>query len=208
MASTLALTLADRGYSVGLFDLDFTSPSTHVILGIQDVGPTEEKGIVPPKVHGVEYMSIIYYSRDCVTPLRGTDVSNALIELLSVTRWGKLDYLILDLPPGIGDLTLDLLRLIKDIRFLIITTSSALAFETVRKLAELLKELGIPVIGVIENMKMDQSSSVKTETKKLDLNPLGNIPYDATIEEAIGNVNRLRTTVFAKRVGEIMAKIL
>jgi len=140
--------------------------------------------------------------------LRGTDVSNALIELLSVTRWGKLDYLILDLPPGIGDLTLDLLRLIKDIRFLIITTSSALAFETVRKLAELLKELGIPVIGVIENMKMDQSSSVKTETKKLDLNPLGNIPYDATIEEAIGNVNRLRTTVFAKRVGEIMAKIL
>ena len=207
VASVLAVALADSGYKVGLFDLDFTSPSTHVILGIENVHPTEEKGIVPPEVHGIEYMSIIYYSGEFVAPLRGADVSNVLIELLSITRWGKLDYLILDMPPGIGDATLDLLRLMKSVRFLIVTTSSILAFETVKKLAGLLKDLGIPVVGVIENMKMNRSSIVGSETEKLGLRLLGEIPYDTMIEKAIGNVDRLRETVFATKVEEIKARI-
>ncbi|MDI6805946.1 MAG: P-loop NTPase, partial [Candidatus Bathyarchaeia archaeon] len=113
VASTLALTLTKKGYSVGLFDLDFTSPSTHVILGIEGVQPKENKGLVPPSVHGLKYMSIVYYSGEHASPLRGVDVSNALIELLAITRWGKLDFLVVDMPPGIGDATLDLLRLIK-----------------------------------------------------------------------------------------------
>src|SRR4030042_3567023 len=138
IASTLALTLAQKGFRVGLFYLDFTSPSTHIILGIEDLHPKEEKGIIPPEVHGVKYMSIIYYSRDHAVPLRGFEVSNALIELLSITRWEKLDYLILEMPPGIGDVTLDLIRLIKNTQFLIVTTPSKLAFETVRKLVSLL----------------------------------------------------------------------
>ena len=207
VASVLAVALADSGYKVGLFDLDFTSPSTHVILGIENVHPTEEKGIVPPEVHGIEYMSIIYYSGEFVAPLRGADVSNVLIELLSITRWGKLDYLILDMPPGIGDATLDLLRLMKSVRFLIVTTSSILAFETVKKLAGLLKDLGIPVVGVIENMKMNRSSIVGTETEKLGLRLLGEIPYDTMIEKAIGNVDLLRKTMFATKVQKIKARI-
>lgn len=60
IASTLAVTLAKKVYKDGLFDLDFTSPSTHVILGIKDVQPEEEKGIVPPQIQGLEYMSIVY----------------------------------------------------------------------------------------------------------------------------------------------------
>ncbi|MFZ1039199.1 MAG: P-loop NTPase, partial [Candidatus Bathyarchaeia archaeon] len=75
IASILGLTLAKKGYKVGLFDLDFTSPSTHIILSIEGVRPKEDKGIIPPKVHGLEYMSIVYYSRDQATPLRGADVS-------------------------------------------------------------------------------------------------------------------------------------
>ena len=73
IASTLALALAQKGFKVGLFDLDFTSPSTHIILGIEDVHPKEEKGIIPPEVHGIKYMSIIYYSSDLAVPLRGFD---------------------------------------------------------------------------------------------------------------------------------------
>jgi ATP-binding protein involved in chromosome partitioning len=152
-------------------------------------------------------MSIIYYSGGSVTPLRGEDVSNALIELLSITRWGELDFLILDMPPGIGDATLDLLRLIKGIQFLIVTTSSVLAFETVKKLAGLLESLKIPVIGVVENMKMDQSNIVRNETEKLGLKLLGEIPYDAMIEKAIGDVGSLRRTMFARKVEEIGARI-
>ncbi|OGD49100.1 ATP-binding protein [Candidatus Bathyarchaeota archaeon RBG_13_46_16b] len=207
VASTLALALTKQGYEVGLFDLDFTSPSTHIILGIEGVQPKEDKGIVPPVVNGLEYMSIVYYSGDYASPLRGADVSNALIELLSITRWGKLDFLVIDMPPGIGDATLDLIRLIKNIEFLVVTTSSQLAFETVRKLVKLLKELKVPVAGVVENMKMGDSKNIQQQTRKLGLIFLGEIPYDTQVEEAIGNKNRLASTVLAKKVEEIASKI-
>lgn len=206
IASTLALTLAQKGFRVGLFDLDFTSPSTHVILGIEDVHPKEEKGIIPPEVHGMKYMSIVYYSRDHAVPLRGFDVSNALIELLSITRWGKLDYLILDMPPGIGDVTLDLLRLIKNTQFLIVTTPSKLAFETVRKLVSLLETLKTSVIGVVENMKMNDSNEIRRETDKLNLKFLMEIPYDSHVELAIGDVNKLLKTTFAERMEKLTSE--
>ena len=208
VASTLALTLAKKGFKVGLFDLDFTSPSTHIILGIRGVRPKEDKGIVPPTVHGVKYMSIVYYSGEEATPLRGLDVSNALIELLAITRWGKLDFLVLDMPPGIGDATLDLVRLIEKIEFLIVTTSSRLAFETVRKLAGLLKELGVPVVGVVENMKMNQSKTIQQQTRKLDLAYLGAIPYDTNVEQAIGNTKKLLNTVLADKAKNLATKIV
>jgi ATP-binding protein involved in chromosome partitioning len=203
VATTLALTLAKKGFSVGLFDLDFTSPSTHMILGIEGVQPKEEKGIVPPKVHGIKYMSIVYYSHEHVSPLRGADVSNALIELLSITKWGKLDFLVIDMPPGIGDATLDLVRLIRNIEFLIVTTPSRLAFETARKLTSLLKELKITVVGVVENMKMSNSKIIRQQTMKLGLEFLEEIPYDLKVEEAIGNINKLLDTTFAKKVENI-----
>jgi len=207
VAATLALTLAKKGYKVGLFDLDFTSPSTHIILGIEGVQPKEEKGIVPPIVHGIKYMSIIYYSGEYATPLRGADVSNALIELLSITRWDKLDFLVIDMPPGIGDATLDLIRLIRNIEFLVVTTPSQLAFETVRKLVSLLKELKIPVMGVVENMKMNDSKIIQQRSQKLGLNFLIAIPYDPKVEEAIGNTNKLLNTMLVKKVEEIDSKI-
>jgi ATP-binding protein involved in chromosome partitioning len=203
VASTLALTLAKKSCKVGLFDLDFTSPSTHIILGIEGVKPKEEKGIVPPVVHCIEYMSIMYYSGEHASPLRGADVSNALIELLAITRWGKLDFLIIDMPPGIGDATLDLIRLIKNIEFVIVTTPSQLAFETVRKLIGLLKELKILVIGVIENMKIDNSKAIQQQTRKLSVKFLGEIPYDPKLEEAIGSTNKLLNTKFAKKINNL-----
>jgi ATP-binding protein involved in chromosome partitioning len=207
IASTLALALVKKEYKVGLFDLDFTSPSTHTILGIEGLQPKEDKGIVPPTAHGLEYLSIVYYSGDYATPLRGADVSNVLIELLSVTKWGKLDFLVLDMPPGIGDATLDLIRLIEKIEFLIVTTPSRLAFETVRKLAGLLKELKVPMIGVMENMKTDQSKIIQQQTRKLGLTYLGEIPYDMKVEEAIGNTKLLLNTTLADIVKDITARI-
>jgi ATP-binding protein involved in chromosome partitioning len=208
VASTLALLLTQKGYKVGLFDLDFTSPSTHKILGIECVRPKEEKGIVPPIVHGLKYMSIVYYSGERAAPLRGADVSNALIELLSITKWGKLDFLVVDMPPGIGDATLDLIRLIKRISFLVVTTPSQLAFETVRKLISLLKELKIPVIGVVENMKMNPSNTIRQQTRELGFKFLGEIPYDPKVEEAIGSTSKLSNTELVKRIEKIIPKIL
>jgi ATP-binding protein involved in chromosome partitioning len=152
-------------------------------------------------------MSIVYYTGDYASPLRGTDVSNALIELLSIIKWGKLDFLIIDMPPGIGDATLDVIRLIKSIRFLVVTTPSQLAFETVRKLVNLLNDLKVPVIGVVENMKVSKSESIEQQTKKLGARFVGEVPFDAKIEQAIGKVDLLRKTALMDKLEIIASKI-
>ena len=196
IATGLALSLKDKGHTVGLLDLDFTSPATHVILGVEGLYPEEEYGIVPPTAHGLSYMSITYYSVDEPTPLRGEDVSNAIIELLAITRWGELDYLIVDMPPGIGDATLDTLRLVPRLEFLVATTPSKVAFQSVRRLLVLLKDLGVPIIGVVENMVMKPNAYIKEEVSKLGLKYLGSFEYDEGVEEAIGDPKALQRTRF------------
>jgi ATP-binding protein involved in chromosome partitioning len=204
VATTLALALAQKGCKVGLFDLDFTSPSTHLILGVKNVQPKEDKGIIPPVMKGLAYLSLIHFSGDQAAPLRGADVSNALIELLAVTQWGELDFLVLDMPPGIGDAVLDLVRLVKRIEFLIVTTPSRLAFETVKKQVRLLQDLKVPIIGVVENMKMNRVTNIKRETEKLGLKFLTGIPYDAQVEAAIGDLTKLRDTTIAQRIRKVV----
>jgi len=208
ISSMMSLMLARKGYKVGLFDIDFTSPSTHLILGIENIHPEEENGVIPPEAHGLKYMSIVHYSGGYPTPLRGIDVSNALIELLAVTRWDALDFLIIDMPPGISDATLDIIRLVKRVKFLIVTTPSHLAFETVGKLINLLSELKIPIIGVIENMMMEGSQSIRKKAEGRGITFWGEMPFDIKLEEAIGDVNKLLETRFSKKLGEIIAKNL
>jgi ATP-binding protein involved in chromosome partitioning len=168
-------------------------------LGVpKSLQPKEEKGIVPPIFQQLSYMSLVYYVGDNPAPLRGADVSNALIELLSVTQWGELDFLLIDMPPGIGDAVLDLARLVERIEFLIITTPSLLAFEVVKKQLALLCELKMPIIGIIENMKMDKANIIAQETTKLEQKYLGAIPFDPQVETSIGNPAKLLCTAMGK----------
>lgn len=208
VAATLALSLTKKNCKVGLFDLDFTSPSTHTILGVKNLQPIEDKGLIPPKVNGIEYMSLIYYTSDHPAPLRGTDTSNALIELLAVTCWSQLDFLIIDMPPGIGDAVLDLIRFVNGIKFIIVTTPSRLAFETVKKLSALLRDLKVPIIGVVENMKMNDKNAIQRETETLGLTFLGGIHYDPEIENAIGNTQALLDSVIAQRTRKMAEELL
>ena len=206
VATTLALSLARDGCKVGLFDLDFTGPSTHIILNVPKIQPKEEKGIVPPTVHGLEYMSLIYFVGDNFAPLRGADISNALIELLAITQWGELDFLIIDMPPGISDAILDLIRFIMRVEFLIVTTSSLLAFETVKKQVSLLIELQTSIIGVVENMKMAKTDNIQMEAKKMGLKYLGAILFDPKVEAAIGDTAKLLDTAAGKNIKQIIPK--
>jgi len=200
IAAVLAMTLSRKGHRVGLLDLDFTSPSTHLILGVEGLQPEEKKGIIPPSAQGLRYMSITFYSLDEPTPLRGADVSNAIIELMSITLWGELDYLVIDMPPGISDATLDMIRLIQNIVFLLVTTPSKVAFETVRKLLMLLHRLEVPVIGVIENMVMRPSTYIRSQVDGFGALYLEAVPFDSGLEEALGDVERLLETKFAHGV--------
>ena len=212
-ASTLALSLSKLGYMVGLLDLDFCGPSTHIILGVKVGGvsegiyPKEEKGVIPPVVYGIKFMSIVYYAGDNPSPLRGIDISNAMIELLTITQWGSLDFLIIDMPPGMGDAILDTIRLIKRAEFLVLTTGSKLALETGKKLLKLLKELGTPIIGVIENMCITNSSIVQKEIEKFNTKFLGVIDFDRALEDSLGDVNKLLETQFAQDVEKIIKAI-
>lgn len=207
VASFLALNLSRKGYKVGLLDLDLYGPSSHIILGVKDVFPVEEKGIIPPDIHGINFMSIVYFTEDKPSPFRGIDISNIIIELLAITRWGELDYLIIDMPPGIGDETLDVIRLVKKSEFLVVTSPSKVSMGAVGKLLQLLKELKLPVIGVVENMKMIDSNLVKDSVSKMGLTYLNSIYFDQNLEGSIGDANKLLETDFMKDFGKIVDKI-
>ena len=207
VASSLALHLAHHGYTVGLLDLDLYGPSSHIILGVTDEFPTEEKGLIPPTVHGISFMSIVYFTQEKPSPFRGVDISNIILELLAITQWGSLDFLIIDMPPGIGDETLDVIRYMKTSEFLVVTTPSKVAMGAVSKLLKILIELQKPVLGVIENMTMTDSSFIEEEVKKLRVRYLGKIHFDETLEEAIGNADRLAETQAMKNLTVILREI-
>ncbi|MDO9575758.1 MAG: P-loop NTPase [bacterium] len=207
VASALALCLSKKNYRVGLLDLDFYGPSCHLILGIKGVYPEEEKGIIPPEVNGIRFMSIVYYAEDNPLMARGIDISNSIIELLAITLWGELDFLVIDMPPGIGDTTLDVIRLLKRIEFLVVTTPSKLSLETVKKTLEMLKEAEVPILGVIENMKLNNSSRVRQEIEKFDVKYLGEIGFDRSFEEYLGNSEGLLTSSFANDINKLIQNL-
>lgn len=205
ISTIMALQLSRMGYKVGLLDTDFTSPSTHIILNAEELMPKEDRGVIPPEIHGLKYMTITYYTKNNPTPLRGIDVSNALIEILSITRWGDLDYLIIDAPPGISDIILDLLRINWRIKFIVVATPSKLALETVRKLIKLLEEQGGDIIGIIVNMVM---GIVTTEYRSLGKRVLVEIPFQQDLEDKIGDVEELLESMIGRKVEEALKLIV
>lgn len=207
VASALALHLAKKGKRVGLLDLDLYGPSSHIILGAKDMFPKEEKGLVPPMVHGIRFMSIVFFTEDKPSPFRGGDISNIILELLAITQWGSLEYLIIDMPPGLGEETLDVMHYIKKSEFLIVTTPSKVAMGAVSKLLKILKELDKPVLGVIENMTFSKSSSIQQSVTKMKIPYLDSIQFDEQLENAIGHGDYLLQTNFMKDLERCLKKI-
>ena len=208
VASSLSLILSKKGYKVGLLDLDLYGPSSHIILGVENYDfPKEEKGIIPPKINGINFMSIVYYTEDKPAPFRGFDITNIIIELLAIIQWGELDYLIIDMPPGLGEETLDIVRLIKKNEFLVVTTSSKVSMGTVNKLLSFLRELKIPILGVIENMKILDSNYIENSVSKMKIRYLGNISFDKNLEKSIGSTDMLQRTDFMKELENVLSKI-
>jgi len=207
IASLLALSLARRNKSVGLLDLDFTGPCAHLMLGIRDRFPAEEFGVEPPLRHGVRFMSVSIFAGDSPAPLRGVDVSNALLELLAITRWGELDALVIDMPPGLGDAALDAVRLVDRASYVVVATSSRVVVETVRRNLELLGELRVGVAGVVENMQRSPGDAVAGLARRFDVPLLGAVPYDPALEDAIGEPDRLGKTAAFEAVARVADRL-
>ncbi len=204
VASTLALALADQGKRVGLFDLDFTSPSDHVVLGVERGFPNEEFGIDPHFVHGIHMVSVAFFSGDAALPLRGDAATSALLELLAIIRWGDLDVLVLDMPPGLGDTNLDVIHLVPRLEFLLVGNGSRVVIDSVRRALQLFTELDVPMIGLLENMRRGNEQAVASLADTAGVPFLGSVPYDRDLESALGDVDRLRTSAVYDVVKDVL----
>ncbi|UCF67732.1 MAG: P-loop NTPase [Acidobacteriota bacterium] len=206
---SLSLLLAESGLRTGLLDLDLTGPTDHVLLGL-DFGeqfPSEEFGVDPMLVGGVRFMSIACFSKQSPAALRGRDVTNALIEMLAITRWDELDVLVLDMPPGLGDTSLDIVRLLERAEHLVLATSSRVVLETVRRTLDVLAQLRTRVLGVLENMKSDSSQAVEQLASRFSVPYLGSLPEDSSLELATGTAESLVRTPTARALREVISAV-
>jgi ATP-binding protein involved in chromosome partitioning len=185
-AALLALSFAQRGYRTGLLDLDFQGASAHLLLDVRLDFPEEESGIKPLRAGNLDFMSFVAFSREHAVPLRGSEVSQAMLELLAITIWDPLDILLIDMPPGIGDEIFDVLRYLRHPEFLVVATPSRLVRHVVERLLAMLSELKVPMVGVIENMVRsgtDSQAAQLAETYGTTL--LGSVPFEEGIDDLL-----------------------
>ncbi len=193
----LALALAQEGATVGLLDADIYGPSQPQMLGISGRPESMDgKSMEPMLAHGLQTMSIGFLV-DTDTPMvwRGPMVTGALEQLLRDTKWKDLDYLVIDLPPGTGDIQLTLAQKIPVTGAIIVTTPQDIALLDARKGLKMFEKVGIPILGIVENMSTHICSNCGHEEHifgagggqkmcddyKVDL--LGSLPLDIKIRE-------------------------
>ncbi len=156
VSANLALALSKLGYKVGLLDADIYGPSIPTILGIKGerVSVDESNKIIPLERYNIKTLSIGFLLPSEDTPIiwRGPMLMKALTQFLFDVRWGDLDFLVLDLPPGTGDVQLTLAQNVEIEGAIIVTTPQDVALADVKKAASMFKEVQIPIVGVIENM--------------------------------------------------------
>jgi ATP-binding protein involved in chromosome partitioning len=153
-AVNLALALAAEGASVGVLDADIYGPSQPMMLGIAGRPESRDgKSLEPMVGHGIQAISIGFLI-DVDTPMvwRGPMVTQALEQLLKDTRWRDVDYLIVDMPPGTGDIQLTLAQKVPVTGVVIVTTPQDIALIDARKGLKMFEKVGIPILGVVENM--------------------------------------------------------
>ncbi|MGB9749823.1 MAG: P-loop NTPase [Caldisericia bacterium] len=208
ISTFLALLLKQKGYKTGLLDLDIYGPSTHVILGVKNAKLNENLGVEPLNIDNLKFFSTIFFTENKPFLMRGNELSDALLEILTIVNWGELDFLVIDMPPGFGEATLDLLRLIKKIEFLIITNPSVISLETVKKLIQTLKEGKYKIVGLIENMKSTDEDFVIKSCDELNINYLGSVPYFYDIEMTYGNIETMSESNVSLFLDKVLNKIL
>jgi ATP-binding protein involved in chromosome partitioning len=154
VATILAVGLSRKGAKVGLLDGDIYGPSMPTMLGLQHEESQAEDGLLLPfKVHGVEAMTIgKLVEPDKALIWRGPRAHSAFNQLATQTKWGELDYLIVDLPPGTGDVPLSLAQLLPLTGAVVVCTPQIVAQDDARRAVRMFQQLGVPILGLVENM--------------------------------------------------------
>lgn len=162
VAFNLSIALAEQGKKVGIVDVDIYGPSLPKLSGISQKPVIEENMVIPHSKFGVKMMSVGFLvEKDAPLVWRGPMTSKMLYQLIRMTNWGELDYLIVDTPPGTGDVHLSLAENYKIDGAIVVTTPQELALIDAAKGIEMFKKLNIPVIGIVENMSYYEDDSGK-----------------------------------------------
>lgn len=197
----LALALHGLGHKVGLLDADIYGPSQPVMLGVPEGTRPQQVGsnaLAPIEAHGLRTMSMGYLVTD-KTPMvwRGPMAGGALQQILTQTAWGDLDYLIIDLPPGTGDIQLTLAQKANLTGAVIVTTPQDIALLDAIKAVEMFNKVEVPVLGIIENMAMHicsncghvehifGSGGAERMAGEYQVPVLGSLPLDIRIRTAV-----------------------
>lgn len=153
VSANLAVALARLGWQVGLLDADIYGPSVPTIVGEVDYRPRPGEGMRPVTAHGIKAMSIGFLvSPDQAVVWRGPMATGALGQMLRDTKWGALDCLVIDMPPGTGDVQLSLSQTVPLSGAVVVTTPQDLALIDVRRAAEMFAKVNVPLLGIVENM--------------------------------------------------------
>lgn len=197
-AVNLALALTREGASVGILDADIYGPSIPLMLGVPNERPSSEDGqsMIPPRAHGLQVMSIGFLiDPDQPMVWRGPMVTQALNQMLQQTQWDDLDYLIVDMPPGTGDIQLTLSQQVPVSGAVIVTTPQDIALLDARKGLQMFRKVNVPVLGIVENMSTHLCTHCGHEeplfgrgggarmAAEYDVELLGQLPLDLRIRE-------------------------
>ena len=229
VAANLAVALQQTGARVGLCDCDIYGPSISLMFGTRErPTATEENKIVPIEQYGLRLMSMGFLLDDTSPAiLRGPMVTRYTQQFLRQVEWGDLDYLVLDLPPGTGDIQLTIVQTVALSGAIIVTTPQEVALIDARKAATMFDKVNVPVLGLVENMSYFVSPSDakrydifgsgggEREAKRLRVPLLGQIPIDVATREAgdrgmpiVGEDRQSPVTAEFKKVAESLRKIL
>jgi ATP-binding protein involved in chromosome partitioning len=220
-AVNLALALAAEGASVGILDADIYGPSQPTMLGIAGRPESKDgKSLEPMMGHGLQAISIGFLI-DVDTPMvwRGPMVTQALEQLLKDTRWRELDFLVVDLPPGTGDIQLTLAQKVPVTGAVIVTTPQDIALIDARKGLKMFEKVGIPILGVVENMSIHVcpkcgheshifgSGGAERMCRDYGTELLGQLPLDESIREQADSGKPTVVTDPDGRAAEIYRRI-
>jgi ATP-binding protein involved in chromosome partitioning len=215
-AVNLALALAAEGAKVGILDADIYGPSQPMMMGISGRPETEDgKTMMPLANHGVEVMSIGFLvAEDQAMIWRGPMATQALDQLLRQTDWGDLDYLLVDMPPGTGDIALTLSQRVPLTGAVIVTTPQDIALIDAKKGLTMFEKVGVPILGIVENMAVYccpncghtehifGADGGKRMAAQFKVDHLGSLPLNLSIRQ---QADEGRPTVVADPDGEIAA---
>jgi len=209
LSALTSLCMLEKGFRVGLIDLDLTNPTLHLVLGvdIEKAEIVEERGVKPLNVGGLRFFTPALFTRDKPLVLKGSHVVEATRELLTIVNIEDVDILVVDMPPSVKEEILEISR-VPSVINVVVASQDTLGIKSALRLISLLKDEGVRRIAVIENFSLTGKPLLTEGIEGLEFIHLGVLPFDPTVREALGDIKLLANTNLYKAVCSVTGKLV